>query len=260
MEDLDEMLRERLVCGIRNEALQRRLFAEKDLDFATALSLAQAFESAPSDVSVIRSAGREHVDIERLHVSSRQGAGRRWQNEAYSPPSRHCDRCGDDRHSKDECPFRKARCRFCSRIGHVQRACRAMQIAQTAKSPNRRRRYVRNQLLTHKIRDIDDASSQMQSGPDNIASLYTIDSGKVACSPLKTILLHVDAIRDEEEPIRFLQEKGILHRERYCSCGKPMTLAASTTGRSSRWRCHRATCRTEVALRKGTWFEGTHCP
>uniref|UniRef100_A0A5S6PZC7 IBR domain-containing protein n=1 Tax=Trichuris muris TaxID=70415 RepID=A0A5S6PZC7_TRIMR len=67
------------------------------------------------------------------------------------------------------------------------------------------------------------------------------------------------AIRDEEEPIRFLQEKGILHRERYCSCGKPMTLAASTTGRSSRWRCHGATCRTEVALRKGTWFEGTHC-
>uniref|UniRef100_A0A5S6QSL9 Uncharacterized protein n=1 Tax=Trichuris muris TaxID=70415 RepID=A0A5S6QSL9_TRIMR len=67
------------------------------------------------------------------------------------------------------------------------------------------------------------------------------------------------AIRDEEEAIRFLQEKGILHRERYCSCGKPMTLAASTTGRSSRWRCHGATCRTEVALRKGTWFEGTHC-
>uniref|UniRef100_A0A5S6PZA0 Peptidase A2 domain-containing protein n=1 Tax=Trichuris muris TaxID=70415 RepID=A0A5S6PZA0_TRIMR len=69
-----------------------------------------------------------------------------------------------------------------------------MQIAQAAKSPNRRRRYVRNQLLTHKIRDIDDASSQMQSGPDNIASLYTIDSGKVACSPPKTILLHVDGI------------------------------------------------------------------
>uniref|UniRef100_A0A5S6QM20 Uncharacterized protein n=1 Tax=Trichuris muris TaxID=70415 RepID=A0A5S6QM20_TRIMR len=40
-------------------------------------------------------------------------------------------------------------------------------------------------------------------------------------------------IRDEEEAIRLLQEKGILHWERCCSCGQLMTLAASTTGRSS---------------------------
>ena len=43
---IEEMLRDRVVCGIANSQLQRRLLAEPGLTFKKALELAQAQESA----------------------------------------------------------------------------------------------------------------------------------------------------------------------------------------------------------------------
>ena len=43
---LNDMLRDRLVCGVNNEKIQQRLLAEKDLTFAKAMELASAIESA----------------------------------------------------------------------------------------------------------------------------------------------------------------------------------------------------------------------
>ena len=43
---LDEMLRDRLVCGIADSRVQCRLLAEPDLTLKTALELAQAHEMA----------------------------------------------------------------------------------------------------------------------------------------------------------------------------------------------------------------------
>ena len=43
---LDEALRDRLVCGLQNEAIQRRLLTEAKLTFAGALELAKAQEAA----------------------------------------------------------------------------------------------------------------------------------------------------------------------------------------------------------------------
>ncbi len=43
---LEEMLRDRLVCGINDEQIQRRLLAESTLDFKKAMNIATAMESA----------------------------------------------------------------------------------------------------------------------------------------------------------------------------------------------------------------------
>ena len=43
---LDEALRDRLMCGLQNEAIQRRLLTEAKLTFAGALELAKAQEAA----------------------------------------------------------------------------------------------------------------------------------------------------------------------------------------------------------------------
>ena len=40
------MLRDRLVCGIRDHRLQQRLLAEADLTFQKALDISQAIEAA----------------------------------------------------------------------------------------------------------------------------------------------------------------------------------------------------------------------
>ena len=47
--DLESMLCDRLVCGIQDPGIQRRLLAESTLDFKRAFELAQAMESADRD-------------------------------------------------------------------------------------------------------------------------------------------------------------------------------------------------------------------
>ncbi len=57
---LNDMLRDRLVCGINNDRYQRRLLAESKLTFTKALELAQSMESADKNVQELRSSDSEH--------------------------------------------------------------------------------------------------------------------------------------------------------------------------------------------------------
>ena len=50
---LPQMLRDRLVCGIGDSRMQRRLLAEQDLTFDKALQLVQAMESADQSASAL---------------------------------------------------------------------------------------------------------------------------------------------------------------------------------------------------------------
>ena len=53
---LDDMLRDRLVCGINNDSIQRRLLAETPpLTFKKALEMSQGMEMAASNVKDIQS-------------------------------------------------------------------------------------------------------------------------------------------------------------------------------------------------------------
>lgn len=45
-ETLDDMLRDRLVCGVNDEKIQQRLFSEIDLTFARAQQLSHTMETA----------------------------------------------------------------------------------------------------------------------------------------------------------------------------------------------------------------------
>jgi hypothetical protein len=56
-EQLELMLRDRLVCGIANEKIQSKLLSEKTLTYANALSMAQSMEIAQKNVRELQGAG-----------------------------------------------------------------------------------------------------------------------------------------------------------------------------------------------------------
>lgn len=81
-ESLDTMLRDRLVCGINDERMQRRLLAEPELTCRKAVQLAQAIESAEQNVRDLhKSSSRE---LHALLPVKRSQAPRRTAR--LSPP------------------------------------------------------------------------------------------------------------------------------------------------------------------------------
>ena len=59
---LEDMLRDRLVCGINDDSLQKRLLAEPDLTYSLAVDLAQRNETASQQVKVGNGSRPNHLD------------------------------------------------------------------------------------------------------------------------------------------------------------------------------------------------------
>lgn len=115
---LDVMLRDRFVCGIRDELLQQRLFAEKNLTFASALDIAVRAESASKQQQSIK-------NKEDLQVNKTTDAC----NKSASYKGRPCYRC-TGQHDPQACRFKTTECHYCKKEGHIEKACIAKKKQQ----------------------------------------------------------------------------------------------------------------------------------
>ncbi len=64
---MNEILRDRIVCGINSGKLQQRFLAEKDLTLAKAIDLAQGMETATKNAKALAATGGdESSEIHRI--------------------------------------------------------------------------------------------------------------------------------------------------------------------------------------------------
>ncbi|GBM29413.1 Uncharacterized protein K02A2.6 [Araneus ventricosus] len=129
---LTERLPDQLICGIKDEALQRLLHAESTLAFNEAFSKAVAAESAAEQV--------KHIHSQKFNTSNSTNLIRQYSNnnkrtfqKSSSSQSKIenaqsadviCYGCGGH-HDRSSCKCRDVTCRFCKKKGHIERACRA---------------------------------------------------------------------------------------------------------------------------------------
>ena len=74
---LDDMLRDRLVCGVQQDSIQQRLLAEKDLTYQKALELATAMEAAAQgSQDMKRASGFSHATNQGIHWNSSKEGGK----------------------------------------------------------------------------------------------------------------------------------------------------------------------------------------
>lgn len=130
---LDEMLRDRLVCGMRDVNLQKKLLANEGLTLHTAEKEAIANEEAQKSVTALK----ECTSVTNIN---------RMANHKEKKGKEHiqkCFRCHGG-HAADSCRFKETECFFCKKRGHIERAC----ITKTKKErpQSQRRQYRRSNM------------------------------------------------------------------------------------------------------------------
>jgi hypothetical protein len=85
---LEDALRDRLVCGLRSESMQKKLLSVKDLTFHDALETAQAMESAAQNSRSLQQppSNASSVPVNKVHT----GTSRKSPQPRFPP----CSRCG----------------------------------------------------------------------------------------------------------------------------------------------------------------------
>lgn len=118
---LEDMIRDRLVCGINEDAIQKRLLAEPKLTYAKAVELAQNLERAGKNVRELR----VKREPEGTTLPSHQGV-HQVSGSSSTATGITCFRCGKSGHLATKCKLsREIVCRQCGKSGHIQKACKS---------------------------------------------------------------------------------------------------------------------------------------
>ena len=122
-ESLNEMLRDRLVCGVNNAQMQRKLLSEETLTFAQANRICLSLEAASRDARIIGGQAQESA-VNEISVPDR-GELPGEVNEVSTGQhvrGKPCHRCGRP-HPADTCRYATFKCHNCGQVGHLARRC-----------------------------------------------------------------------------------------------------------------------------------------
>ena len=141
----EELIRDRMVVGLRDAALSEKLQMDPDLTLEKAVTIARQKEAVKKQQPLIRGDSREtnlsKDDLVPTNVDSVRNPNKRagfqptgshkfsHKQASASPsqrrPSTQCYRCGGAFQRGHQCPAANAICHKCNRRGHFQEFCRS---------------------------------------------------------------------------------------------------------------------------------------
>ncbi|KAK3107500.1 hypothetical protein FSP39_015888 [Pinctada imbricata] len=122
---LSDTLRDRLVCGLRQETIQKRLLSERDLDLEKAIQLSVAMETAAKDAAEVQGVrGEQSVNRIKTQQNKPRAFGKKKGKPPTPQPQRKptCLRCNGE-HLASNCNHSTSTCAYCRKEGHIERAC-----------------------------------------------------------------------------------------------------------------------------------------
>ena len=179
-------LRDRIVCGIRDEKIQRRLLVEKELTFAKAYEIATSMEITSKNMAVLQ----ESKESEAVNKVTFQGDGTTDGTSRLDGRSMQykssCFRCGGN-HSAHICRFKELNCFYCKQKGHIAERCpnrirsKSRGVNQ-GPQPNRgnQRGYPGQQRsgTLHQLEDVCNVYDEEAQGEDVYDQLFCVNSSK----------------------------------------------------------------------------------
>ena len=140
----ESLIRDRVVVGIRNPDVIKRLCAVTDLTLSQAVQICRANEAASrdaleiigTDVAVCRTPARVRDREPGVRQDGRLGARTDGRSEDGDRPTSPCRKCGLVHRRDDRCPARGRHCFRCGLLGHFSSVCRAQTSGDVRYMPN----------------------------------------------------------------------------------------------------------------------------
>lgn len=133
----DELIRDRIVCGIHNDAVRAQLLREKDLTLDSAIRTCMLFERSDKATKELKKETEVFAVQQREH---------------------HCGNCGGEHGTeRNKCPAFNKRCNLCNKWNHFAKCCRSKPpITGAWTSPFRanKKKYV------HRINEVESDDSR----------------------------------------------------------------------------------------------------
>ena len=133
----DQMIRDRIVVGIRDKALSQRLQMDSELTLEKAKTLSCQREAIQEQQVLLNSTPTtREIDFVRRGKGpdKKSHQSRKSSNTStLSPPHKSkCTRCGRGPHSRQQCPANSVECHKCKKKGHFSAQCFSKTVAAVA--------------------------------------------------------------------------------------------------------------------------------
>ena len=131
----DELIRDRLIIGLKDTNLKARLLRQKDLDLAKALQLCTSSEIAGEQLRKMQNDESRAVEEVRKMEFSRRRQHQRPPKYTHKPPKadgktavsslNKCNYCGGThKRDREHCPAYGATCKNCNKQHHFAKVCK----------------------------------------------------------------------------------------------------------------------------------------
>lgn len=176
----EENIRDRIVVGIRDKELSRKLQLTADLTLAVTIQTVRQSEEVAAQVSLQGDTvgSVQEVQFQRKNTNwkpqQRQGKSK---DTKWGGNERKCGRCGKKQHNKErECPAVKATCHNCHKMGHWARVCRN---SRSVHEVTEAERAEQTSYFLGSVCDASDKSEQwtVQLRVDSTPVEFKIDTG-----------------------------------------------------------------------------------
>jgi len=179
---LEVMIRDRLVCGINDTVLQKRLLAESELTYTKAVEMAINFETASQSVRELR-VKPEGGAMPQQSVHKTSATPTDGDADAVLT----CFRCGKRGHKVPQCRLRKdVVCHRCGKQGHLQRVCK------TKSKSNQHTNQRKSQCKTQTVGQVQHGEEEEESGSEADSTLCQVQSPGETSSPPLMVKVKVD--------------------------------------------------------------------
>ena len=163
----DQMIRDRIVVGIRDRALSEKLQMDADLTLEKAKIQVRQREAVHEQSQILKHPAEDKI-IARVHHGPLSTTPRRPRhpgpkqtfNRNVSTTPNKCTRCGKGPHSRQNCPARDAVCHNCKKKGHFNAQCLSKRVAGLTIT-------AQEEAIGETIGDTDPAYLNTVGGPDN---------------------------------------------------------------------------------------------